>query len=494
MNPLLLIDTYKAIHRIQFPKNMIKSVSYFTPRGSRVPIWDKFVFFGLQAFIKKYLIDYFNKEFFLKNRKDVIDEYCHYIKLVLNKDVDGQEIGELWDLQYLPIEIIALEEGTEVPIGVPCFGITNTHTKFSWLPQALESLMSSEIWYPIICATVGHTYREIVNRYYTETCENDVPKSKALSNFDFRGDSCLEEALHAGSAWLLSFQNTSTVPVIPYMERYYNADSNKEIIGMGAISTEHAVMCSNYAIDGDEVTFLKKLLTEIHKNDSFSVVCDSYDYWNVVENLLPSIKSEILNHNGCMLIRGDSGDPVEIVTRTVFKLWDVFGGTVNSKGYKVLNPHIKAIYGDSITVERCEKIFQTLKNAGFSCNNVALGVGSFSTHAIEIDGKLLPFTRDTGNFALKNTYGEFLGPDGSIQKIHIYKDPKTDRETGKGFKKSQKGCCFVYEESGQLLYKDEYNWDDLQNSKNLLQTVFYNGKIIKETNLSTIRNKLNMSF
>ncbi len=92
--------------------------------------------------------------------------------------------------------------------------------------------------------------------------------------------------------------------------------------------------------------------------------------WNLVDNILPQIHDDIMNHDGCMLIRGDSGDPVEVVTKTVFKLWEQFGGTVNKKGYKVLDPHIKAIYGDSITVQRCEKIFQILKENGFACNNV----------------------------------------------------------------------------------------------------------------------------
>lgn len=125
---------------------------------------------------------------------------------------------------------------------------------------------------------------------------------------------------------------------------------------------------------------------------SFSMVSDSYDYWNLVDNILPQLKDEIMAHNGTLLIRGDSGDPVEIVTQTVYHLWDIFGGTVNSKGYKVLDPHVKALYGDSITVQRCEKIYAELKAHGFACNNVSLGVGSFSMQCIEQNGQLKPFT------------------------------------------------------------------------------------------------------
>ena len=156
------------------------------------------------------------------------------------------------------------------------------------------------------------------------------------------------------------------------------------------------------------------------------------------------MKNEILNHNGCFLVRGDSGDCVKVVTETVFRLWDIFGGTVNSKGYKVLNPHIKALYGDSITVQRAEQIYQILKDNGFAASNVALGVGSFSMHCIEEEGEMKVFTRDTVSSAIKAVYVEFKNDDGSITKMPIYKDPKTDKETGFSFKKSQKGCCSVF--------------------------------------------------
>ena len=124
-------------------------------------------------------------------------------------------------------------------------------------------------------------------------------------------------------------------------------------------------MCSNYAVDGDEETFLRRILTEIYPDVSFSAVLDSYDYWNVIENILPKLKKEILEHNGCMLMRGDSGDCIEVVTETVFKLWEIFGGTINSKGYKVLDPHVKAIYGDSITIQRIIDIYDILKKKWF---------------------------------------------------------------------------------------------------------------------------------
>ena len=188
-----------------------------------------------------------------------------------------------------------------------------------------------------------------------------------------------------------------------------------------------------------------------------------------------------MNHNGCMLMRGDSGDCVEVVTQTVFKLWDMFGGTVNSKGYKVLDPHVKAIYGDSITIQRCEQIYQILMENGFACSNVALGVGSFSFQCIEEDGILKPFTRDTFSSCIKATYCEING-----EPHPIFKNPKDG-----GFKKSQKGCCVVEEVDGTYVFKDGYTWEEaIGNPNNCLMTVFEDGELIREQKLKEIRSVL----
>jgi nicotinamide phosphoribosyltransferase len=482
---MLLIDFYKAVHAEMLPKNITKSVSYFTPRMSRVKRWDKVVMFGLQGFIKTYLIDYFNEEFFDKPFEEIIYEYKRIMDASLGKDAYKiDKIESLHKLGYLPIEIVALPEGTIVPMHVPMFGITNTHKDFSWLPQSLESLISAEMWHPMLAATVGMTYRGIVNHYYDLTCEDNIPRSKALGAFDFRGEECLESAVKAGAGWCLSFLNTATVPTIPYLEKNYFCDCTKESVAYGSPSTEHSVMCSNYAVDGDEITLLRRLLTEIYPNTSFSAVLDSYDYWNIIDNILPQLKTEIMNHNGCMLMRGDSGDCVEVVTKTVFKLWEEFGGTVNSKGYKVLDPHVKAIYGDSITVQRCEEIYKILMENGFSCSNVALGVGSFSFQCIEEDGFLKPFTRDTFSSCIKATYCEIDG-----KPFPIFKNPKDG-----GFKKSQKGCCRVYTRcDGSIYYEDELTWEqatDYEKRVNMLIPVFKDGELLKEQSLKEIRDRL----
>lgn len=487
-NPMLLIDFYKAVHAEMLPKGITKSVSYFTPRMSRVKRWDKVVMFGLQGFIKTYLIDYFNHEFFNAPLDEVLYEYRRIMDATLGKDAYKiDKIEALHRLGYLPIEIIALPEGTLVPMHVPMFGITNTHSDFAWLPQSLESLISAELWHPMLAATVGYTYRGIVNKYYDLTCDDNIPRARALGAFDFRGEECLQSAEKAGAGWCLSFLNTATVPTIPYLEKNYNCDCTKEPVAFGSPSTEHSVMCSNYAVDGDEITLLRRLLTEIYPNTSFSAVLDSYDYWNIIDNIIPKLKKEILEHNGCMLMRGDSGDCVEVVTKTVFKLWDIFGGTVNSKGYKVLDPHVKAIYGDSITVQRCEQIYKILAENGFACSNVALGVGSFSFQCIEEDGILKPFTRDTFSSCIKATYCEIDG-----KPTPIFKNPKDG-----GFKKSQKGCCSVYltdKDDGSISidFVDGLTWRSAHedNPYNFLKPVFRNGDILHEQSLAEIRDIL----
>ena len=482
---MLMIDFYKAVHAEMLPKGITKSVSYFTPRMSRVKCWNKVVMFGLQGFIKTWLIDYFNREFFQRDFDDVISEYKRVMDASLGKDTYGiKKVEDLHKLGYLPIEIVALPEGTKVPMHVPMFGITNTHPGFAWLPQSLESLISAESWHPMIAATVGNTYRQIVDIFYDMTCDDNVPRARALCNYDFRGEECMESAVKAGAGWCLSFLSTATVPTIPYLEQMYNCDCTKEPVAFGSPSTEHAVMCSNFAVDGDEVTLLRRLLTEIYPHTSFSAVLDSYDYWNVIDNILPQLKPEILARDGCMLMRGDSGECVEVVTKTVFKLWELFGGTVNSKGYKVLDPHVRAVYGDSITVQRCAEIYNILAENGFACSNVVLGVGSFSMQCIEEDGELKPFTRDTFSSCIKATYCEI---DGKPEMI--FKNPKEG-----GFKKSQRGCCVVYEDGGTLQYRDGFTWLEACAQENMLVPVFRDGKLLREQSLSEIRSRLHENF
>jgi nicotinamide phosphoribosyltransferase len=413
-------------------------------------------------------------------------EYKRVLDNTLGKGiVNYDKIEKLHDLGYLPIEIKAIDEGTRVPVKIPMFEITNTHKNFAWLVNTLETALSCSLWHAQISANVGYRYRQIVNTYFDISVDDNVPRSSALGDFSMRGQESCESAVKSSAGFCLSFVNTATVPAILYLEAYYNCDCEKEPVAFGAISTEHSVMNSNYAVDGDEISMVKRLLNDIYPSSRFSMVSDSYDYWNMVDNILPACKEDILKHGGYIAIRGDSGDPIEITTETVKRLWGIFGGNVNTKGYKVLNSHIKVIYGDSITQKRAEKIYSILIENGFACNNVLLGIGSLSMQCLEQDDKLNPYTRDTFGIAIKATYCEV-----NDKPIQIFKDPKTDTEN---FKKSQRGMCVVYRDTnGNLNYQDGYDTTTIDSfeGENLLKPVFRDGKMMKEQTLQEIRGIL----
>ena len=486
VNPLLLLDYYKTTHNEQYPKGITKIVSYYTPRMSRIRGEEKLIMFGLQAFIKEYLIRSFHENFFNRPKDDVLLEYKRVIDHTLGKNiVNYDKIEKLHDLGYLPIEIKAINEGERVPIKVPMFEITNTHKDFAWLVNTLETALSCSLWHTQISANMGYRYRQIVNKYFDISVDDDIPRSRALGDFSMRGQESCESAIKSSAGFCLSFVNTATVPTILFLENNYNCDCTKEQVAFGAISTEHSVMNSNYAVDGDEISGVKRLLNDIYPVNGFSMVSDSYDYWNMVDTIIPACKEDILRHGGYIGIRGDSGDPVEITTETVKRLWNTFSGSINAKGFKVLDPHIKVIYGDSITPQRAEKIYEILIENGFACNNVLLGVGSFSMQCLEQDDELKPFTRDTFGIAIKATYCEI-----DDKPIQIFKDPKTD--TGL-FKKSQRGMCVVYRnKQGNLDYQDGYDTITIDSfsGENLLKPVFRDGKMLKEQTLQEIRTIL----
>jgi nicotinamide phosphoribosyltransferase len=213
------------------------------------------------------------------------------------------------------------------------------------------------------------------------------------------------------------------------------------------------------------------------------MVSDTYDYWNMVDNIIPACKREILTHNGKLLIRPDSGDMVSITIGTIQKLWDVFGGTVNKAGYKELDPHIGLIYGDGCTLNKVTEIYETLAQLGFAATNVVFGVGAFCFHALfSPDNKFTVLTRDTWGMAMKATYGVFGG-----KEVPIFKDPKTDN----GLKKSQKGCCRVWYNAQEDIYTctDGYSeWVEDDNTQ--LIPIYKDGESINEQEFLNIRARL----
>ena len=484
---MLFSDTYKHTHPRMYPRKepykMRKLVSYLTARKNMSDAFPTMVFVGMQPFMIDYLIDGFNNQFFNRPLYEVEAEYKHYMDVQIGTaNTEWSEIAALHRLGYLPIEIRAIPEGTIVNMGIPVVEMRNTHPDFAWVVQWIECILQVELWATCAYATVGKAYHDLAARYYAETTDG-VDPFMAMADFGMRGMSCIEDSIRTSASWLLSFNKTSTIPALPYIDQYYNADCAKNGIGRGAVSTEHSVMGANFAIDGDEITFVKRLLTELYQNTSFSMVSDTYDYWNMVNNIIPACKKEIMEHNGKLLIRPDSGDMVDISIRTVEKLWEVFGGTINSKGYKELDSHIGLIYGDGCTLNRVHQIYDILKERGFAANNVVFGVGAFCFHALfDDDNKMTVITRDTFGMAMKATFGEF-----GDKKLFIYKDPKTDDGN---LKKSHKGCCMVTKNpDGSFTCVDEFDhWVDDEQTE--LKTVFKDGELTKFYDFMDIRRRM----
>ena len=470
---ILYADSYKQCHHFMYPKGLTKLISYWVPRRSMFGEDDKMVFFGFQACMKK-IQNLFYENFFSLPREEVEETYIRtmmkHFNVAYEEAVNPAKIMELYDLGYLPLEIRVIPEGSIVPMGVPCIELTNTLDDFAWVVQWIECILQAEMWKPCCHATMANEFRKIADNYYKMTTDVEIGlTSSAMSDFSMRGMSCVEEAEKASAAWLLSFDKSSTVPALDYIKRYY--EEVPMWTGLGAVSTEHSVQCANFAIDGNEIDFIKRALTELYPNTSFSMVADTYDYWNLVNNLLPQCKEEILNHNGKLLIRPDSGDIVEISVKTVERLWDIFGGSINSKGYKVLDPHIGVIYGDGCTLERVTAIYQQLMEKGFAANNILFGVGAFSFAARQTSDKgMVVYTRDTYGIAMKATCAIIDGKSYSL-----FKDPKTDTSKTK---KSHKGCVAVKrDENNQYYCIDEFE-EMVPHTETCLNTVFYDGKLL----------------
>ena len=478
---MLYSDSYKQCHPLMYPDNQEMLVSYLTPRKAMNEHFPKMVVWGIHPFITD--INHAFNAFFQLPLEVVMNEYDHYIGAHLGiGNVARDRIVELHELGYLPLEIRALPEGSVVNMGIPIVEMRNTHPRFAWVVQWVECLLQTEVWPMCAYATVGWEYHKVAEKYYEMTAP-DADPFMAMADFGFRGMSCLEDATRCSASWLLSFNKTSTIPALPYLDDYYNARCAENKIGLGAVSTEHSVMATNYAIDGDEITFVKRMLTEIYPNTSFSMVSDTYDYWNMVNNIIPACKKEILAHNGKLLVRPDSGDMVSITIGTIQKFWDTFGGTINEAGYKVLDPHIGLIYGDGCTLNKVTEIYETLAQLGFAATNVVFGVGAFCFHALfDPSNKFTVLTRDTWGMAMKATHGVFGG-----QSVPIFKDPKTDIG---GLKKSQKGCCqVIHGKDGNFICKDGFN-DWVTNNLTILETVFYDSHMCNVPTFHTIRARL----
>lgn len=484
----ILCDFYKISHRAMYPTGTEVVYSTWTPRTSRVKGVDNIVNFGTQAFIKEYLIDIFNEHFFARPKAEVIEEYRRLIGSTLGlASVETQHLEDLHDLGYLPLSIKALPEGYVVPTRVPTMTIQNTNPKFFWLTNFIESLASCELWQASTSATLALEYKKLMDAY----CKETNPEGLAFTifqghDFSMRGMSSLRSAMLSGMGHMVAgFAGTDTIPAIQAAEYYYKADVTKELVGTSVPATEHSIQCAY----GDDYKYLKRMLSEVHPSGIVSIVSDGYDFWDVVTNVVPSLKAEIMARKGGpvgdkVVIRPDSGDPVLIVCGdpeatpgspeykgAVECLYETFGGTLSSTGYKLLDSHIGLIYGDAITLTRAKEIMERLKAKGFASSNVVFGIGSY-TYQYN--------TRDTFGYALKST---LCVVDG-VEK-QIFKNPKTDD----GTKKSQKGRVAVLRQGNTFTFADGFGLNDVIPGDQLRE-VFRDGKLLVDDSFAVIRERI----
>lgn len=485
-----------------FPKGTTKVYSGFTPRSNKYAPkgCEEVVVFGTQMMVKQ-LHEHFAENFFKTKKRisqnlnqlkeEVIGEIRYELSLYLGQPYDTSDFEKLWNLGYLPIEIKSLEEGTLCPIKVPMLTIYNTHPDFYWLTNYLETIISNLLWKPLTSASIASTYKKLLKKWALKTDKENIGFVDFQGHdFSMRGLDSVDATISSGLGHATSFLGSDSLPVIHGARKYYN---EKGFVICSVPASEHSVMCSG-SKDGEKET-VSRLMKTFDKG-ILSLVMDTWDITKVVKPLvdgtLVQLKEEILNRDGKLVIRPDSGDPVEIICGhnkeltsrdleayypqfynkgLIECLWDIFGGTINEQGYKVLDSHIGAIYGDSINLERAEQICTQLEAKGFASTNIVLGIGSF-TYQYN--------TRDTFGFAMKATYVEI---DGVGQ--NIFKDPITDD----GMKKSATGLMKVGKKDGKLYLQDNCTWEEEQTG--FLKVIYKDGLVYNDITLTEIRERLN---
>lgn len=529
INSMFLADGYKAGHFNMYQDGIEKVISTFTPRSNRyAPKGNngKILNFGQQYAIK-FIVEHFDENFFSRPVDKVLQEVKESLSAYLGIDYDTKHIEELHSLGYLPLEIRSLDEGTESAIKVPIMFLYNTDNRFAWVTNYIETILSNLLWQPITTTTNVLIMKRIVKDAVLKTDKDNIGIIDfMLHDFSMRGLTGLDAAIGSGLAFAAVSKGSDSLPVIQASKHYYN---ELECPVFSVRASEHSQMTA--AGPEGEFEIYKDLLTKF-PDGILSLVSDSFDLWKVLTDYLPRLKELIISRNGKLIIRPDSGNPVDIICGTNYKiitskedftgkdgdivefegilyqaeliendefffnkinklkinnnntkkgvielLWDIFGGTVNKQGYKVLDPHIGMIYGEAINQDNIQEIFSRLEIKGFAATNCFFGQGSYSMQMV---------TRDTWGMALKCVAQQ---KDGKL--IEIFKDPVTDD----GTKKSAKGLTVVYKnEQDEYYLKDQATWEEVKSEQNELKLRFRNGEFFNETSLTEIRNRVNKSL
>jgi nicotinamide phosphoribosyltransferase len=363
---------------------------------------------------------------------------------------------------YLPIEIQAVPEGTPVAMRNALVQVVNTDPECAWLTSYVETALLRAIWYPTTVATVSYSCKQTIARYLDMTADSSEGLVFKLHDFGARGATTEEAAAVGGAAHLVNFWGTDTISGIMAARRYYNA----EMAGFSIPAAEHSTMTA-WGKDGEVAAYENMLDQFSGPGKLVAVVSDSYDLWNAIDNIWgDALKDKVEATGGTLVVRPDSGNPVEVVTETIERLMARFGYETNSKGYRMLPACVRVIQGDGVNEASIAEILAAMEARGLSADNVAFGMG----------GALLQkVNRDTMRFAMKANAVKVNG-----EWRDVYKDPVTDRE-----KRSKKGRLAVIEcEPGNYQTIPEA---ELGSQKNILETVYRNGKLIREFSFDGVR-------
>lgn len=542
-------DSYKTGHKPMLPPGSTLMSSNLTPRSGRLanfPDSMGIIAIGAQKLVRQMKEDW-DRNFFSRPIEE-IDQFGKDITdmLMLSEPFDVTHFKELHKLGYLPLQFRAITEGTFLPYKVPMTTIVNTHPLsgevVDWLVNYLETINSCEAWQMPTSATTAFEFKKR-GRAGIELTDPECMWFLDFKYHDFsmRGMGGKSAVVNSGLGFAAVSRGSDTLPVIPMARKYYD---ETDVCINSVIASEHAIMCTLTGFflqqkDGSwdkigelEVETFRYLLKKF-PSGILSLVSDTWDLWRVLIEYCVILKDEILARDGKLVIRPDSGDPVDIMTgniTAIFKdtddfeaigkhfrgrmtgsenyfriddkfykvlihsgndfrcteitptpqqkgvvelLWDVFGGTITSTGYKKLNSKVGAIYGDSINIDRSDRIDERMIEKGFATTNYVLGVGSYSLQYV---------TRDTHGFAQKATYVEVNGVG-----IEIFKDPITDG----GDKKSARGLLAVFlDDNGGYVLKDRATWADVNSEENQLKVIFEDGKFYNETTFTAIRGRI----
>ena len=546
-------DAYKLGHRKMMRILTSFLGSNFTPRSDRLfkggPLFDhKMVVFGGQGFAKEFLVECFNESFFNLPKATAVARYERRCRNMMGEGVipsDG--FAQLHDLGYLPLMVRALPEGSRVGMKVPTMLFNNTHPDFGWLVNYIEPTLSNSNWKSSLNATIAYEYRRVFDHFAKLTGVAKEAIQWQGHDFSSRGMSGPEDAARSGAAHLLSFTGTDVVSAIDYLEDYYHADSDNELIGGSVPATEHSISSSNILfhvrrlkeerpgfteqqyLELGEIAFLLDYITRIVPTGFASYVADTYDYWGLLFILsLPEVFAAIMARDGRLVIRPDSGNPVHIICG--YKIFPVeFAHNDNFADYRLAHGNheffdyeVVKIAGQYFELHNANLTYTTfpehealgsirvlwgifggtLTDLGFKTLDTHIGLIYGDSITLERQWEILQRLHDMGfssanvvlgigsytyNYSTRDTFGSAVKATATVvdgEYIELFKDPKT----GDALKKSAKGLLRVEEEDGEFVLYDQQDLSDIDNL-GAMEILFHNG-VVAETSLSEIRQRL----